>query len=285
MSYRHIENLSKNNTIQLFRECYALEKIHGTSANIHFYEGKITYFSGGATHDEFVKLFNEPELLAKFQEMGSDDITIYGEAYGGKCQRMSATYGPKLKFVAFEVFSKCRWMDVPVADRIAQRLGLEFVAYERVSTDQAALDAERDRPSRQAIRNGCGDTHMAEGIVMRPLQEMVDGNGGRIISKHKRPEFSERKSKADTTSVEKQQLLVEAKEIADEWVTEQRLEHVKDALCSSLQRELTRADIPALIDAMVADVLREAEGEIVDGRPARKAIGNATAEMFRKGEL
>ena len=34
MGYRHIDNLYKNQDILLFRECFALEKIHGTSANV-----------------------------------------------------------------------------------------------------------------------------------------------------------------------------------------------------------------------------------------------------------
>jgi hypothetical protein len=32
MAYLHIENLYKARDIMLFRECYAMEKIHGTSA-------------------------------------------------------------------------------------------------------------------------------------------------------------------------------------------------------------------------------------------------------------
>lgn len=34
MSYADIENLYKNRRIMLFKECYAMEKIHGTSAHV-----------------------------------------------------------------------------------------------------------------------------------------------------------------------------------------------------------------------------------------------------------
>jgi hypothetical protein len=37
-----------------------------------------------------------------------------------------------------------------------------------------------------------------------------------------------------------------------------------------------------VIAAMVADVLREGSGEIVDSREARTAISKKTAELFRK---
>ena len=34
MAYQHIDNLYKNQDILKFKECYALEKIHGTSASV-----------------------------------------------------------------------------------------------------------------------------------------------------------------------------------------------------------------------------------------------------------
>ena len=42
MGYRHIENLyrPRAQTILLFRECYALEKIHGTSAHVAWRDGR-----------------------------------------------------------------------------------------------------------------------------------------------------------------------------------------------------------------------------------------------------
>lgn len=39
MSYMHIDNLYKSQTLLMFRECYALEKIHGTSAHVMWKDG------------------------------------------------------------------------------------------------------------------------------------------------------------------------------------------------------------------------------------------------------
>ena len=36
MGYLHIENLYKNQTVLMFKELYALEKLHGTSAHIRW---------------------------------------------------------------------------------------------------------------------------------------------------------------------------------------------------------------------------------------------------------
>jgi hypothetical protein len=63
MGYRHTENLYKDQTILMLRECYALEKVHGTSAHITWKDGNfggtVSYFSGGEKYANFVKLFDE----------------------------------------------------------------------------------------------------------------------------------------------------------------------------------------------------------------------------------
>ena len=74
MGYMHIDNLYKNIEIMAFRECYAMEKIHGTSAHISFKPspgelsyskpGEISSFSGGEKHEKFVNLFTEDELMS-----------------------------------------------------------------------------------------------------------------------------------------------------------------------------------------------------------------------------
>lgn len=288
MGYMHISNLYKDNTIQMFRECYALEKVHGTSAHVGYRNTptepeNLIFFSGGEKRETFLKIFDEAKLLGLFRERGCTDITLYGEAYGGKMQRMSETYGVTPKFVVFDVRIGDKWCDVPVAERLALAMGLEFVAYEKVSTNQESLDAERDRPSRQAIRNGCGIDKKAEGVVLRPLKELTDNRGNRIMCKHKRADFSERASKADTVAPEKAKILADAQAIAEEWVTPMRLEHVVDHLKAELQRELTMADLSTLIQAMVEDVFREGAGEIVESKEARKAVGAKCAILFRRG--
>lgn len=41
MAYMHIENLYANQTILESKECYAMEKIHGTSAHISGKDGNL----------------------------------------------------------------------------------------------------------------------------------------------------------------------------------------------------------------------------------------------------
>jgi hypothetical protein len=287
MGYLHIANLYANKNILQFKECYALEKIHGSSANLSYDSEKpegeqLTFFSGGAKHEEFVKLFNQEELLTKIRAIGYTRFVLYGEAYGGKMQKMSGTYGPSLKFIAFDVWVAERWLEVPRAEQYAINLGLEFVFYKRVPATVEALDAERDAFSVQAIRNGCGDDKLREGIVCRPLMEFSYGKdeNSRVICKHKREEFRETKSVRTVESEEKRRVMEEVTLIVDEWCVPERLRHVLDKLGETDSISINRTK--EVITAMTEDILREAAGEVVESKPLLKEIGNRTARMFKE---
>lgn len=279
MAYLHISNLYKNQTILLFKEAYALEKIHGTSAHIgwKFQEKKIYFFSGGENHDNFVKLFDEAQLKAKFEEMFPDiSATIFGEAYGGKQQGMSHTYGKELKFIGFDVKVGEHWLNVPNAEDVCKQFNIEFVDYVKVSTDLESLNAERDKPSVQAVRNGITEPKKREGVVLRPLVEMRLNNGERVICKYKPDEQMENKTKREI-SPEQLKVLEDAKAIAEEWVVPMRLEHVLQKFPTDVNME-SMGDI---IKAMIEDVYREGKDEIVEGKEVEKAIGKKTVLLFK----
>lgn len=281
MGYLHVKNLYAEQDILMFKECFALEKIHGTSAHIGWNGTKLSFFSGGASHDNFVALFNADTIIAKLIELGfnTDDrkVTVYGEAYGGKEQGMSVTYGKELKFIVFDVRIGDCWLNVPKAEEFAISLGLEFIHYKRVSTDLAALDAERDADSEQAIRNGVGAGKKREGVVIRPLIELTKNNGSRVITKHKRDEFRETKSPRPVVDPAKMKILEDANAIAEDWVTAMRLQHVLDKLPGHSIEKMRE-----VIAAMTEDVLREGENEIVVNDTVKKAIGKRTALEYKQ---
>lgn len=279
MGYLHITNLYKEQYILMFKECYALEKIHGTSAHISWDAEKkqIKYFSGGENHVNFVKIFDNEFLIKKFSEMFiTQNVIIFGEAYGGKQQGMSSTYGKELKFIGFDVKIDKMWLNVPNAHSICESLNIEFVDYVKCSTDLESLNYQRDRDSVQAIRNGCGEGKLREGVVLKPLIEFTMNNGERVIVKHKRDEFRETKTPRVVNS-EDLLVLTNAKMIADEWATEQRLYHVLDKLPE--YNDMT--GIKTIIEAMVNDIYREGKDEIVESKEVFKAIANKTVILFK----
>ena len=277
MGYMHISNLYKSKEILLFKECYALEKIHGTSAHVGWKDGKVFYFAGGCDHLAFTQLFDHDALCEAFAALGHEHVIVYGEAYGGKLQGMRGTYGDQLRFAAFEVKIGDHWLHVPTAETVARGLGFDFVHYIRTTTDLASLDRARDADSVQAVKVGIGPGKKREGVVLRPLIEVVMNDGGRVIAKYKRDDFQETKTPRSAKK-DDFELLTAAQEIADEWVTEMRLTHVLDAFSQPHDITITGQ----VINAMIEDVEREAEGEIAKSKAARAAIGRATAMMFKR---
>jgi len=279
MGYLHIENLYKNQAILLFKECYAMEKIHGTSAHISwkFAEKKINFFTG-ENHQAFLALFNESQLKAKFEEVFPDiDVVIFGEHYAGKCQGMSHTYGKVSKFIGFDVKVGDVWLNVPNAEDVCKQFNLEFVAYEKIEVTLDNLTAERDKPSVQAVRNGITEPKKREGVVCRPLVELRSNNGERVICKYKPDEQMETKTKREV-SEEQLKVLSDAKEVADEWVTNLRLEHVLQKFPADTSME-SMGDV---IKAMIEDVYREGHGEIVESKEVAKAIGGKAVQLFKQ---
>jgi len=112
--------------------------------------------------------------------------------------------------------------------------------------------------------------------VLRPPIEVRKNNGDRIIAKHKGDEFKETATPRKVMDPEKLKVLTAAQDVANEWVTEMRLAHVLDKL-----GDIGIEDMKTVILAMLEDVEREGAGEIEFSSAVRKAIGGATAKLFK----
>lgn len=268
MGYMHIDNLYKNQDILLFKSCYALEKIHGTSAHVSCEKDTLRFFAGGYSHQEFMELFDQDALLEKLKSL---DVVIYGECYGGTIQKMSHIYGKEVKFVAFDVKISGLWLSVPQAESFCSEIGIEFVDYVFIPTEITQINQQRDKHSTQAMRNGMDFGCMREGVVLRPPIEVTKNNGARIMAKHKNDSFKETRTPRKIHP-EKLKVLEDARAIAREWVTPMRITHVLDKInepCMEKMREI--------ILAMQEDIKREGEGEIVWNKETKAVIGKATA--------
>jgi len=278
-----IENLYRNNAILSFKQIYALEKVHGTSAHIQWSKGKLTFFSGGENHENFVALFDQEKLTEFFKSKEYPEevvIRIHGEAYGGKQQGMSKTYGPKLHFIAFDVRVGDLWLDVPKAEEYVLQAGLEFVPYDLTDTSEASLHFQRMRDSFVAYNRGMGGGHKREGVVLRPPFEVRLNNGNRLIAKHKRDDFRETKTPRPLMDPEKLKVLEDAEAIAEEWCVPMRLRHVIGKMTlNGIEPNMDK--MGDIIKEMIHDIYVEGEGEIVQGREVAKAIGTKTVQLYK----
>jgi hypothetical protein len=127
-----------------------------------------------------------------------------------------------------------------------------------------------------------GKTALREGVVLHPLFECIKSNGQRLIAKHKSDNFcggkdKERQNTPGVDDPEKLKLFTEAQAIADEFVTEGRLNHI----LQKLPQDIGMEGIPKIMAAMIEDVEREGKGEIMESKEARKAIGAKTVKLFK----
>lgn len=283
MGYAHIANLYADQTILLQSECYALEKIHGTSAHVAYTpEGNQLHFHSGEQQSNFEAFFTDRlDHLKKTFDWLNCPFKIHGECYGGKIQRNAWRYGDKLRFTAFDVCQNGEWLTIPDAAYICSLLDVEFVHYVRIETKLGLIDAERDATSEQAIRNGVttrdGEFIRREGVVLRPIKEKPDHRGNRICAKHKRAEERETKTIREVNP-DKAALIVGARAVAEEYVTATRLEHVLQKLPDVVDMTSTRA----VISAMLEDVHREGAGEFEPSNQVNAEIGKRTAQLLKQ---
>ena len=298
MGYLHISNLFKEQTILEHDQCFALEKIHGTSSSIIFTRstteyvdnvgvksvGNFHYHGGGIPGEQFKNLFNVNDLQVKLSSLPGDKITVYGESYGGKLQAQSWRYGPDIKFCAFDVKIDDRWLPVPEAESMVLSLGLEFVHYVKIPTKLSDIDFWRDATSEQAIRNGVttrdGQWIRREGVVLRMLDESFDRRGNRIIAKHKRDEERETKTPRKVVDQAKAEMIKDARRISEEFVTVTRLQHVLDKIPGDPIVDMTRTK--EVISAMLEDVHREGSGEFEPSNTVNAEIGKRTAQLLKQ---
>jgi len=283
MAYTSIDNLYQNQKIMMFKQVWATEKIHGTSASITYdpVQKKLHFFPGGVPDVmSFTSQFNYDEIYNKASELWGDKKAIlYGEHYGGKIMGMSATYGEQQRFVMFDVMVDGLWLSFDKVQSVGKKLNIDVVPGRIIDATVEAFDIERAKPSEQVVKYGITEPKKREGIVLKPLVEVKLNNGDRVIAKYKNDEFIETKTVHEVTEDElakKQVVLTDAENVAEEWVTEMRLTHILDKLGNPKEDK----DIPQVLKAMKEDIIKESKGETLMSNEAGKAISKRTATLY-----
>jgi len=280
MAYMHIDNLYKEQRVLMFKQVWATEKIHGTSAWVT-YKGDLPkpdldYHPGGAKMEWFTEQFNHDELLSKCIELfGTSRVKLHGEHYGGKIQKMSKTYGNEHRFVLFDIKIGESFLSFDKVQKLGEKLNLDVVHGVIVDATVEALDRERDEPSFQSKKNGIEEEREREGIVIRPLEEFVSNNGKRVIAKHKGETFLETAHPRKVVSRDRMEVLRESEEIAEEWVTPMRLNHILDKFHDPDIKQTGQ-----VIEAILDDIQREGKGEIEWTPESIKAVGKRASKLF-----
>ena len=175
-----------------FNDWQFTEKIDGTNISVEW-DGHAVSFHGRTERAQIPKhlleylektfLTTEAEELCE-QTYGDKNVILYGEGYGAKIQN-GGNYRSDVSFILFDVLIGDNWQEREWVEKTAKMFGIDVVPVVFVGSLEEGIDYVMEHhPSTIG-------TAMMEGIVGRPMVEMRDRLGKRIIVKIKWEDFKE----------------------------------------------------------------------------------------------
>ena len=166
------------------------EKVDGTNIRV-MWDGHAVSF-GGRTEkaqipahlvNKLNELFggtNKEEIFE--QKFGETPIVLFGEGFGEKIQTGGGKYG-SVNFILFDAYCGGMWLKRESVEDIAHTFNIRCVPIVGEGNLLSAVEYVRKHP-----HSALKDDEM-EGIVCRPLYELADRRGNRIIVKIKCRDF------------------------------------------------------------------------------------------------
>lgn len=164
------------------------EKVDGTNVRIDW--ETVTVGIGGRTDNSQMPIYLVNKLqglfpLEKFKLLYPDiQMCLYGEGYGAKIQKGGGNYIPDgVNFILFDVLINGNWLERENVEDIANKLEIKTVPIIKTGTLKEAISLVKT-----GFASELRETP-PEGLVMRPMVELQDRRGRRIITKLKAKDF------------------------------------------------------------------------------------------------
>lgn len=134
-------------------------------------------------NNDLITIFGSIEAEEMFeQKFGEADVILFGEGYGPGIQK-GGEYRDNVSFILFDVLIGNTWLKRDSVEDIAKTFGIDIVPIIFVGNLWQAVDFVKTKP-----KSTIGTANM-EGVVGRPIIEMKDRLGKRIIVKIKVCDF------------------------------------------------------------------------------------------------
>ena len=166
------------------------EKVDGTNIRVHWDGHKVEF--GGRTDKAqipgpLLNKLNEMFMTTEAEELfeqtwGDKDVILFGEGYGPKIQN-GGDYRSDVSFILFDVLVGNNYQEREWVEKTAQMFNIDVVPIVLTGTVQDGIDYVMKHP-----RSTMG-TAMMEGVVGRPMIELRDRRGERVIVKIKWEDF------------------------------------------------------------------------------------------------
>ncbi len=165
-------------------------KIDGTNIRVHWDGHKVEF--GGRTDraqipGHLLNKLNEMFMTTEAEELfeqtwGDKEVILFGEGYGPKIQN-GGEYRSDVSFILFDVLVGDNYQEREWVEKTAQMFNIDVVPIVLTGTIQDGIDYVMKHP-----RSTMGMA-MMEGVIGRPMIELRDRRGGRVIVKIKWEDF------------------------------------------------------------------------------------------------
>lgn len=308
--YTELGTIDKRPEIFAVREVVATEKLHGSNFRVHFPAGMTspeevvfgsrnevfaegdTSFYGGRPQRWFR---DRRDLVLRLMDAlarrGLNDVTLFGEICGSSVQKgVRYAADGEILFRAFDILVGECFVTYDLFVEICDEAGLARVPeIWRGEPSREAFDALLERRSTEAQKNGVDlADNVAEGVVIRsnPLLRNVFGEW--LIVKHKAKKYREATPPRERKTAEKKGS-TPADDFVATYVAPGRLINAIGRLKDRGAFHGTMEDVPALADAVIADLHKEEEPrwqEVVaagqDDRQIRASVMKTVARIYRE---
>jgi ATP-dependent RNA circularization protein (DNA/RNA ligase family) len=170
------------------------EKIDGTNVRV-YWDGHSVSF-GGRTNNSSIPAELMNRLFSLFggetnaqlfeQTFGDREVILYGEGCGRKIQAVGSQYYPdSVEFLLFDLMVGGNYQPRDSVERCARTFGVHAVPFIKQGTLDEAVEFVRSNPDSRI------GTAKMEGLVCRPVHELQDRCGNRIIVKIKYKDFKD----------------------------------------------------------------------------------------------
>ena len=169
------------------------EKIDGTNIRVMWDGHNVSV--GGRTErasipahlmNKLLEMFGGEETEQLFEQMfGEREVILFGEGYGNKIQGVGSQYRNDVSFILFDVMINGNYQSRSTVEEVATAFACDIVPIVLEGTLQDAVDFVKSHP-----KSTIGTADM-EGVVGRPVVELQDRCGNRIIVKIKYRDFKE----------------------------------------------------------------------------------------------
>lgn len=197
-TFKLIEGKFRNKIVEYLKDnkWYFTEKVDGMNVRVHWDGYKISFYgrSKSAVLPEHLKTkLTEMFINNKTEEMfeqlfGKQEVILFGEGYGHKIQCGDNYNSKECNFILFDVFTDNKYLPLEQVNQIAHSLNICSVPIILTETIDNAVKFVKSKPKSYIAEN---KEYEMEGLVGRPMTDIYDNEGNRIMVKIKARDFKE----------------------------------------------------------------------------------------------